>query len=137
MDDFVRNFLVRMGLTSTLEKFETEWYELEATGKLNKEDLGVVPDVYLYNQELNDTVANLRHDLEVGMPTHRTVGTPFPCVPFTQRLLSALDSAALYLSLVSHSLDEVGKSECTYLVRARSQRSASERVVNGNGKSPY
>ena len=39
MDDFVRNFLVRMGLTSTLEKFETEWYELEATGKLNKEDL--------------------------------------------------------------------------------------------------
>jgi hypothetical protein len=56
MDDFVRNFLVRMGLTSTLEKFETEWYELEATGKLNKEDLGVVPDVYLYNQELNDTV---------------------------------------------------------------------------------
>jgi len=34
----------------TLEKFETEWYELEAQGKLNKEDLGIVPDVYLYNQ---------------------------------------------------------------------------------------
>ena len=66
MDDFVRNFLVRMGLTSTLEKFETEWYELEATGKLNKEDMGVVPDVYLYNQELNDTVANLRHELEAS-----------------------------------------------------------------------
>ena len=35
MDDFVRNFMVRMGLTGTLEKFETEWYEMEATGKLN------------------------------------------------------------------------------------------------------
>ena len=78
MDDFVRNFLVRMGLTSTLEKFETEWYELEATGKLNKEDLGVVPDVYLYNQELNDTVANLRHDLEAGTPTHTVPSRSHP-----------------------------------------------------------
>lgn len=66
LDDFVRNFLVRMGLTCTLEKFETEWYELAATGRLNKEDLGVVPDVYLYNQELNDTAVNLRRELDAS-----------------------------------------------------------------------
>ena len=63
MDDFVRNFLVRMGLTATLEKFETEWYELEATGRLNKEDMGVVPDVYNYNQELNEQCNALRAEV--------------------------------------------------------------------------
>ena len=26
VDDFIRNFLVKMGLTQTLEHFETEWY---------------------------------------------------------------------------------------------------------------
>jgi len=66
VDDFVRNFLVRMGLTSTLEKFETEWYELAASGKLKREDLGAVPDVYLYNQELNDSVTMLRHELDAA-----------------------------------------------------------------------
>ena len=64
MDDFVRNFLVRAGMTSTLEKFETEWYELEATGKLNKDALGPVPDLYNSNQDLNDRLARMRHDLE-------------------------------------------------------------------------
>ena len=64
MDDFVRNFLVRMGMTSTLEKFETEWYEMEATGRLNKEDMGPVPDVYNYNQELNDQCAALRREID-------------------------------------------------------------------------
>lgn len=26
VDDFIRNFLIKMGLTKTLEMFETEWY---------------------------------------------------------------------------------------------------------------
>ena len=26
IDDFIRNFLVKMGLSKTLEMFETEWY---------------------------------------------------------------------------------------------------------------
>ena len=26
IDDFIRNFLVKMGLSQTLEMFETEWY---------------------------------------------------------------------------------------------------------------
>mgnify|MGYP003311017423 CR=1 FL=1 len=67
MDDFVRNFMVRMGLTGTLEKFETEWYEMEATGKLNKEDMGAVPDVYNYNQELNDQCVALRREVNACM----------------------------------------------------------------------
>lgn len=47
MDDFLRNFFVKMGLTRTCEAFEAEWYELKATGKL--EGAGAVPDVYARN----------------------------------------------------------------------------------------
>jgi len=54
VDDFLRNFLLKMGMTSTLDCFETEWYELAATGQLKSEDVSTVPDVYLRNQELDD-----------------------------------------------------------------------------------
>jgi hypothetical protein len=54
VDDFLRNFLLKMGMTSTLDCFETEWYELAATGQLKSEDVSAVPDVYLRNQELDD-----------------------------------------------------------------------------------
>ena len=64
MDDFVRNFLVKIGMTSTLEKFEAEWYELEATGRLNMEGMPQVPDVYNTNQELNGTVMSLKRELQ-------------------------------------------------------------------------
>ena len=47
MDDFLRNFFVKMGLARTCEAFETEWYELKATGKLEGSQL--VPDIYLRN----------------------------------------------------------------------------------------
>ncbi len=31
-------------------------YELQQTGKLREEDISVVPDVYLRNQQLDDTI---------------------------------------------------------------------------------
>jgi sperm-associated antigen 16 protein len=48
IDDFIRNFFVKMGLNRTSEVFEGEWYELKATGKLSNETMPV-PDVYLHN----------------------------------------------------------------------------------------
>lgn len=63
-DDFVRNFLVRLGMTKTLEAFQSEWYELKAKGKLKNEDIAPVPDVYLKNQELRDQVSSMRNELE-------------------------------------------------------------------------
>ena len=63
-DDFVRNFLVRLGMVKTLEAFQSEWYELKAKGKLKNEDIAPVPDVYLKNQELRDQVNSMRNDLE-------------------------------------------------------------------------
>lgn len=49
IDDFVRNFFVRMGLSRTAEVFEAEWYELKATGRLEAAGHTVVPDIYLRN----------------------------------------------------------------------------------------
>jgi hypothetical protein len=48
MDDFIRNFYVKMGLTRTAEVFEAEWYELKATGCLEGAAT-TVPDIYLRN----------------------------------------------------------------------------------------
>lgn len=47
MDDFLRNFFVKMGLGRTCEAFEAEWYELKATGRLEGDT--TVPDVYQRN----------------------------------------------------------------------------------------
>ena len=63
-DDFVRNFLVRLGMNKTLDTFQAEWYELQAKGKLKSEDIAPVPDVYLRNQELREQVASMRAELE-------------------------------------------------------------------------
>ncbi|KAG2427437.1 hypothetical protein HXX76_012373 [Chlamydomonas incerta] len=61
IDDFLRNFFIKMGLSRTCECFEAEWYELKATGRLDNST--TVPDVYLRNAELEDEVAGLRREL--------------------------------------------------------------------------
>lgn len=61
LDDFIRNFFVKMGLSRTNEVFESEWYELKATGRLDQP--GNVPDVYLRNAELEEEVSSLRGEL--------------------------------------------------------------------------
>lgn len=56
MDDFIRNFLIKVGLTRTLDSFNTEWYELQAKGRLGEEYTTKVPDIYLRNEELDEQV---------------------------------------------------------------------------------
>lgn len=63
VEDFVRNFLVKMGMTRTLDCFQTEWYELLQKGLLNEEDVRVVPDIYVKNQQLDDIVSHLRQEV--------------------------------------------------------------------------
>ncbi|KAL9966119.1 hypothetical protein ACROYT_G024139 [Oculina patagonica] len=63
VEDFVRNFLVKMGMTRTLDCFQTEWYELLQEGMLNEEDVRVVPDIYVKNQQLDDLVTHLRQEV--------------------------------------------------------------------------
>eukprot|EP00002_Diphylleia_rotans_P021042 TRINITY_DN408_c0_g1_i6.p1 TRINITY_DN408_c0_g1~~TRINITY_DN408_c0_g1_i6.p1 ORF type:complete len:545 (-),score=100.08 TRINITY_DN408_c0_g1_i6:56-1690(-) len=64
IDDFFRNFLNRNGLYKTLEVFETEWYDLQQQGKISPEQAGVVPDVYVKNQALDDVIRKLRVEIE-------------------------------------------------------------------------
>merc|ERR1712166_1681542 len=64
LDDFIRNFLIKMKLNKTLKTFQAEWYELTQKGILSEEDVGVVPDIYLRNQQMDDNVKYLREELE-------------------------------------------------------------------------
>lgn len=56
VDDYIRNFLIKVGMTRTLDSFNTEWYELQAKGRLNEEYTTKVPDIYLRNEELDEQV---------------------------------------------------------------------------------
>ncbi|KAM9235857.1 sperm-associated antigen 16 protein [Leptosomus discolor] len=64
MDDFFCNFLVRMGMSRTLDCFQTEWYELIQRGVFTARDAGSVPTVYTHNQQLEAENMRLRKDLE-------------------------------------------------------------------------
>lgn len=52
-----------MGMTRTLEQFESEWYELKTSGQLPA-DVGQVPDTYVHTRVLEDEVAILRREVE-------------------------------------------------------------------------
>ncbi|XP_074856911.1 sperm-associated antigen 16 protein isoform X1 [Carettochelys insculpta] len=64
VDDFVCNFLVRMGMTRTLDCFQTEWYELVQKGTIERKNIGFVPDMYTYNQHLEMENRRLEKELE-------------------------------------------------------------------------
>lgn len=44
-------------MTRTLDSFNTEWYELQAKGRLGEEYTTKVPDIYLRNEELDEQVS--------------------------------------------------------------------------------
>uniref|UniRef100_A0A8D0EUB8 Sperm-associated antigen 16 protein n=1 Tax=Strix occidentalis caurina TaxID=311401 RepID=A0A8D0EUB8_STROC len=64
MDDYFCNFLVRLGMSRTLDCFQTEWYELIERGVFTAEDAGLVPTAYTRNQQLEAENMRLRKDLE-------------------------------------------------------------------------
>ncbi|XP_064574933.1 sperm-associated antigen 16 protein [Zonotrichia leucophrys gambelii] len=64
MDDFFCNFLVRLGMSRTLDCFQTEWYELIERGELSADEAGLVPDVYTRNEQLETENLSLKKDLE-------------------------------------------------------------------------
>ncbi|XP_075009837.1 sperm-associated antigen 16 protein [Calonectris borealis] len=64
MDDFFCNFLVRLGMSRTLDCFQTEWYELVQRGVFTAKDIGLVPTVYTRNQQLEAENMRLRKDVE-------------------------------------------------------------------------
>ena len=65
-DDFIRNFLVKLKLTRTLDCFQTEWYELASKGLLSQDDIGPVPDLYLRNHQLDNQLKTIKDDLSAA-----------------------------------------------------------------------
>lgn len=64
LDDFFRNFLLENGMKRALEAFQTEWYEMQQSGKFKDSEMKVVPDIYFRNQGLYEEVVMLRQELE-------------------------------------------------------------------------
>lgn len=48
----------------TLDQFQTEWYELKATGELEMSQMPTIPAIYQRNQELSDELAVLQDELD-------------------------------------------------------------------------
>uniref|UniRef100_A0AAY5KEJ5 Sperm-associated antigen 16 protein n=1 Tax=Esox lucius TaxID=8010 RepID=A0AAY5KEJ5_ESOLU len=62
VDDFLRNFLVKMGMTRTLDCFQAEWYEMLQRGLLKPELVEFVPDAYTHNQLLDNELKNVQRE---------------------------------------------------------------------------
>ena len=63
-DDFLRNFLHQMGMTETLDCFQTEWTEVVQKGLVDAERVGVVPDVYTEILLLDRELKNAQRERE-------------------------------------------------------------------------
>ncbi|XP_036277999.1 sperm-associated antigen 16 protein [Pipistrellus kuhlii] len=64
IEDFLCNFLIKMGMTRTLDCFQSEWYELIQKGGTKLRDAGNVPDVYIQNMHLDNENKTLKKDLK-------------------------------------------------------------------------
>ncbi|XP_016052240.1 PREDICTED: sperm-associated antigen 16 protein [Miniopterus natalensis] len=64
IEDFLCNFLIKMGMTRTFDCFQSEWYELIQKGVTELRDVGSVPDVYTQNMLLENENKNLKKDLK-------------------------------------------------------------------------
>jgi len=64
IDDFIRNFLMKYNMKRSLDTFQTEWYEMQQSGKFKDSELQVVPDDYTRNQLLYEEVVLMRQELE-------------------------------------------------------------------------
>lgn len=62
VDDFLRNFLVKMGMSRTLDCFQTEWFEMLQKGTLKTNNVGFVPDIYIHNQLLENELKNVQRE---------------------------------------------------------------------------
>mmetsp|Transcript_152766 Transcript_152766/g.388177 ORF Transcript_152766/g.388177 Transcript_152766/m.388177 type:complete len:584 (+) Transcript_152766:135-1886(+) len=72
IDDFFRNFLIKNGMKRSLDTFQTEWYELQQSGKFKDSELQVVPDIYTRNHGLHEEVIMLRNEVEKARQVAQT-----------------------------------------------------------------
>ncbi|XP_075385365.1 sperm-associated antigen 16 protein isoform X1 [Tenrec ecaudatus] len=64
IEDFVCNFLIKMGMSRTLDCFQTEWYEIMQKGTAEHRNSANVPDVYIQNMLLENENRTLKKELK-------------------------------------------------------------------------
>merc|ERR1719191_87880 len=64
VDDFIRNFFMKHNMRRSLDCFQTEWYELQMSGKLRKEEIEVVPSEYQRTHNLHHQITQYKVELE-------------------------------------------------------------------------
>ncbi|XP_030639250.1 sperm-associated antigen 16 protein [Chanos chanos] len=64
VDDFLRNFLVKMNMRRTLDCFQAEWFEMQQKGLLKADLAEFVPDAYTHNQLLDNELKNIQKERE-------------------------------------------------------------------------
>ncbi|XP_026978014.1 sperm-associated antigen 16 protein isoform X6 [Sagmatias obliquidens] len=64
IEGFLCNFLIKMGMTRTLDCFQSEWYELIQKGVTELRGGGHVPDVYTQNMLLENENKILKKELK-------------------------------------------------------------------------
>eukprot|EP01006_Ploeotia_vitrea_P056064 TRINITY_DN68062_c5_g4_i1.p1 TRINITY_DN68062_c5_g4~~TRINITY_DN68062_c5_g4_i1.p1 ORF type:complete len:602 (-),score=53.96 TRINITY_DN68062_c5_g4_i1:1525-3279(-) len=71
VDDFIRNFLVKSGLTRTLDTFEAEWCEMQSRMAQQSDGISnmLVPDVYQQNAKLIAQIEMANDDLKRNKAT--------------------------------------------------------------------
>uniref|UniRef100_A0A671K5M7 Uncharacterized protein n=1 Tax=Sinocyclocheilus anshuiensis TaxID=1608454 RepID=A0A671K5M7_9TELE len=62
VDDFLRNYLVKMGMKRTLDCFQIEWFEMGHKGLMKTDVMKLVPDVYTHNQLLDNELKNVQRE---------------------------------------------------------------------------
>lgn len=62
VDDFLRNYLLKMGMERTLDCFQTEWFEMLQKGLLKTDHTELVPDAYTHNQLLDNELKNVQRE---------------------------------------------------------------------------
>ncbi|XDV39022.1 hypothetical protein PO909_008321 [Leuciscus waleckii] len=62
VDDFLRNYLVKMGMKRTLDCFQTEWFEMIHKGLIKTDQMDFVPDAYTHNQLLENELKNIQRE---------------------------------------------------------------------------
>ncbi|KAM5228726.1 sperm-associated antigen 16 protein [Ctenodactylus gundi] len=65
IEDFLCNFLIKMGMTRTLDCFQSEWYELIQKGVNENRAVQNVPDVYSQVMALENENKHLKKDLKL------------------------------------------------------------------------
>lgn len=56
--------MIKHKMQRSLEVFQQEWYELSQKGKITSDTLGQIPDIYIKNEKLEESIDYLKSELD-------------------------------------------------------------------------